>query len=101
MDEEDTLRRRALAEELEMMVDVDDDDCQNSDCKWTSFLFFGVKRNALFCRSWLPVEGEMRGIMIIIHGLNEHSGRYNYFARQLISNNFGVYAVDWIDFNTH
>ncbi|KAL5697574.1 acylglycerol lipase [Ranunculus cassubicifolius] len=96
MDEEDTLRRRGLAEELEMINGSVVDDEKNS-CKWNSFLFFGVRRNALFCRSWLPVNGgEIRGIMIIIHGLNEHSGRYNYFARQLTSNNFGVYAVDWI-----
>ncbi|CAA3028116.1 caffeoylshikimate esterase [Olea europaea subsp. europaea] len=37
-----------------------------------------------------------RGILIIIHGLNEHSGRYSNFAKQLISCNFGVYAMDWI-----
>ncbi|MFS7909132.1 putative 2-acylglycerol O-acyltransferase [Helianthus anomalus] len=37
-----------------------------------------------------------RGILIIIHGLNEHSGRYADFARQLNSCNFGVYAMDWI-----
>ncbi|KAF5936145.1 hypothetical protein HYC85_027274 [Camellia sinensis] len=36
------------------------------------------------------------GIMVIIHGLNEHSGRYAHFARQLTSCNFGVYAMDWI-----
>ncbi|CAL5336278.1 unnamed protein product [Camellia sinensis] len=34
--------------------------------------------------------------MVIIHGLNEHSGRYADFARQLNSCNFGVYAMDWI-----
>ncbi|XP_021729212.1 uncharacterized protein LOC110696240 isoform X2 [Chenopodium quinoa] len=36
------------------------------------------------------------GIIIIIHGLNEHGGRYAHFARQLTSRNFGVYAMDWI-----
>ncbi|URE49014.1 Monoglyceride lipase [Musa troglodytarum] len=35
-------------------------------------------------------------IMVIIHGLNEHSGRYSYFAKQLMACNFGVYAMDWI-----
>ncbi|GMP94941.1 hypothetical protein CsSME_00044191 [Camellia sinensis var. sinensis] len=34
--------------------------------------------------------------MVVIHGLNEHSGRYADFARQLNSCNFGVYAMDWI-----
>ncbi|KAK4419934.1 hypothetical protein Salat_2406300 [Sesamum alatum] len=89
-DEEDTMRRRALAEAIEMVTEDD------SGCKWTTSLFFGVKRNALFCRSWFPVSGEVKGILIIIHGLNEHSGRYSHFAKQLISCNFGVYAMDWI-----
>ncbi|XP_059657159.1 uncharacterized protein LOC132303765 [Cornus florida] len=92
-DEEDTLRRRALAEGLEMVVETDDG---TSVCQWSTSLFIGVKRNALFCRSWFPVNGEMKGIMIIIHGLNEHSGRYSHFAKQLTSCNFGVYAMDWI-----
>nr|DAD44623.1 TPA_asm: hypothetical protein HUJ06_002853 [Nelumbo nucifera] len=39
---------------------------------------------------------EVRGIVIIIHGLNEHGGRYAHFARQLTSRKFGVYAMDWI-----
>ncbi|KAL7122022.1 hypothetical protein ACP275_01G019800 [Erythranthe tilingii] len=89
-DEEDTLRRRALAEAIDMVAD------DNSRCQWTTSLFFGVRRNALFCRSWLPVYGEIKGILIIIHGLNEHSGRYTHFAKELVSCNFGVYAMDWI-----
>jgi alpha-beta hydrolase superfamily lysophospholipase len=37
-----------------------------------------------------------RGILVIIHGLNEHSGRYLHFAEQLTACGFGVYAMDWI-----
>ncbi|PIN24706.1 Lysophospholipase [Handroanthus impetiginosus] len=68
----------------------------NLGCQWTTSLFVGVKRNALFCRSWFPFSGDLKGILIIIHGLNEHSGRYTHFAKQLISCHFGVYAMDWI-----
>ncbi|XP_073055337.1 uncharacterized protein [Primulina eburnea] len=93
-DEEDTLRRRALAEAVEMVTDDIDD--INSRCQWTTSLFFGDRQNALFCRSWFPASGDLRGILIIIHGLNEHSGRYAYFAKQLVSCNFGVYAMDWM-----
>ncbi|GKV03450.1 hypothetical protein SLEP1_g15744 [Rubroshorea leprosula] len=92
-DEEDTLRRRALAEDLDMGFETGDGEIR---CRWSTSLFFGVRRNALFCRSWFPVTGELKGILIIIHGLNEHSGRYAQFARQLNSCNFGVYAMDWI-----
>ncbi|KAF4363242.1 hypothetical protein CsatB_007597 [Cannabis sativa] len=90
---EDTLRRRSLAEGLDMSFDYGNEEGR---CRWNSSLFFGVRRNALFSRSWVPASGEMKGILIIIHGLNEHSGRYVQFAKQLNSCNFGVYAMDWI-----
>ncbi|KZV37204.1 monoglyceride lipase-like [Dorcoceras hygrometricum] len=80
-DEEDTLRRRALAEAVKMVTeDIDD---VNSRCQWTTSLFFGDRQNALFCRSWFPVSGDL-------------NGRYAYFAKQLVSCNFGVYAMDWM-----
>ncbi|KMT18070.1 hypothetical protein BVRB_2g032620 [Beta vulgaris subsp. vulgaris] len=96
-EEEDTIRRRAFAEALKMVPDGGEEEerefCRN--CRWKTSLFCGVRRNALFCRSWFPVSGNPKGIIIVIHGLNEHGGRYTHFARQLISRNFGVYAMDW------
>ncbi|KAI9191631.1 hypothetical protein LWI28_011150 [Acer negundo] len=92
-EEEDTMRRRALAEDVDMGIETDDREVR---CQRTTSLFFGVRSNALFCRSWFPVTGELKGILIIIHGLNEHSGRYSQFAKQLNSCNFRVYAMDWI-----
>ncbi|KAK9099058.1 hypothetical protein Syun_026103 [Stephania yunnanensis] len=85
-DEEDALRRRALAEGLDM----------GNGCVCGTSLSFGTRRNALFCRNWMPISGELKGILIIIHGLNEHGGRYAQFARQLTYQNFGVYAMDWV-----
>eukprot|EP00262_Sarcandra_glabra_P014983 TRINITY_DN4531_c0_g1_i1.p1 TRINITY_DN4531_c0_g1~~TRINITY_DN4531_c0_g1_i1.p1 ORF type:complete len:385 (-),score=48.67 TRINITY_DN4531_c0_g1_i1:202-1356(-) len=87
-EEADASRRRALAEGLEMD--------NEGVYRWSTEVFYGPRRNALFSRSWVPVSGEIKGIMIIIHGLNEHSGRYAYFARQLTTCSFGVYAMDWI-----
>ncbi|XP_077217961.1 alpha/beta-Hydrolases superfamily protein [Tasmannia lanceolata] len=94
-EEEDVLRRRALAEGLEMVSWMDDDD-ESQVCRSGTSIFFGSRRNALFSRSWIPVSGDIKGMLIIIHGLNEHSGRYAQFARQLTGCNFGVYAMDWI-----
>ncbi|CAL0327308.1 unnamed protein product [Lupinus luteus] len=88
-EEEDTCRRRALAQDVGMGPD---DRC----CRWNTSIFYGLRNNALFCRSWFPVTGHLKGILIIIHGLNEHGGRYADFARQLTSCHFGVYAMDWI-----
>ncbi|KAG8491281.1 hypothetical protein CXB51_014538 [Gossypium anomalum] len=92
-EEEDTLRRRALAEGWDMGFETADGEVR---CRWGTSLFFGARRNALFCRSWLPAVVELKGILIIIHGLNEHSGRYTQFAKQLTSCRYGVYAMDWI-----
>uniref|UniRef100_J3KXD0 Serine aminopeptidase S33 domain-containing protein n=2 Tax=Oryza brachyantha TaxID=4533 RepID=J3KXD0_ORYBR len=65
--------------------------------RWETFVVAGARRNALFCRAWAPAAAaETRGILVIIHGLNEHSGRYLHFAEQLTSCGFGVYAMDWI-----
>ncbi|KAG7608899.1 Alpha/Beta hydrolase fold [Arabidopsis suecica] len=86
LEEEDTARRRSLAEGVEMA----------GDGEISCSLFYGRRGNALFSRSWLPISGELRGILIIIHGLNEHSGRYSQFAKQLNASNLGVYAMDWI-----
>ncbi|TKW14011.1 hypothetical protein SEVIR_5G139100v4 [Setaria viridis] len=92
VEEEDVRRRRALAEEVAMAEDAAAEQGTRSD----TFLVAGARRNALFCRLWAPASKEMRGILVIIHGLNEHSGRYLHFAEQLTACGFGVYAMDWI-----
>lgn len=92
-EEEDVSRRRSLAEEVEMVPPTA---YGSGPCRWSTSLFFGSRSNSLFSRSWFPPSGEMKGILIIIHGLNEHGGRYAPFAMQLTSCNFGVYAMDWI-----
>ncbi|URE49006.1 Monoglyceride lipase [Musa troglodytarum] len=94
-EEEDARRRRALAEEVEMVPESAESE-EGGACRWRTFDFVGPRRRVLFCRSWLPASGDLRCIMVIIHGLNEHSGRYSYFAKQLMACNFGVYAMDWI-----
>ncbi|XP_020587851.1 uncharacterized protein LOC110029764 [Phalaenopsis equestris] len=90
-EEEDAKRRRALAEQVEMVFPLN-----GARCLCESFVVMGTKRNALFCRSWVPATGNMKAILLIIHGLNEHSGRYAHFASQLTSCGFGVFAMDWI-----
>ncbi|OEL26623.1 Monoglyceride lipase [Dichanthelium oligosanthes] len=91
-EEEDVRRRRALAEEVAMAEGAG----AGQGTRWDTFLVAGARRNALFCRLWAPATKEMRGILVIIHGLNEHSGRYLHFAEQLTACGFGVYAMDWI-----
>jgi acylglycerol lipase len=55
--------------------------------------FINQKGLHIFYRNWVP-EGQPKGIVLIIHGLNSHSGYYLDFATQLKENGFEVYAMD-------
>lgn len=40
------------------------------------------------------VDGEMKALVVIVHGLAEHLGRYNYAVEQLNQAGYGVYRLD-------
>lgn len=46
----------------------------------------------IFSRSW--VADDSKAVMVIAHGMAEHSGRYDHFARFLAENGFAVYMND-------
>lgn len=47
----------------------------------------------LFTRRWNP-KGEPKAVLLIVHGMGEHSARYSEFARFLTDNNYAVFAYD-------
>lgn len=47
----------------------------------------------LFCQAWLP-DVETRAVVLLVHGLGEHSSRYQHFAEHLTSRGFAVYTLD-------
>ena len=53
----------------------------------------GFKDQELFCNVWDKVENP-EGVLLIVHGMQEHSGRYKDFASYLNQNNIIVYATD-------
>jgi acylglycerol lipase len=55
--------------------------------------FRNKRAQNIFYRNWKNGY-DPKGIMIIIHGLNSHSGYYENFALQLNKNNYEVYAID-------
>src|SRR5215204_2979541 len=55
--------------------------------------FEGVGGLNIFTRSWQP-EGKARGVVVIVHGFNSHSGQYLWTAEQFASNGLAVYALD-------
>ena len=48
---------------------------------------------ALFCRSWFPAEPVVASVLLI-HGLGEHSGRYQHVAEFFLQSGFAVFAID-------
>ena len=46
----------------------------------------------IFSRSW--VGESPAAVLVLVHGMAEHSGRYGHFARFLAENGFAVYAND-------
>jgi acylglycerol lipase len=55
--------------------------------------FEGVGGIKIATRSWQP-EGTVRGIMILVHGFNSHSGYMVWPAEQFAANGFAAYALD-------
>ncbi|CAL5064519.1 unnamed protein product [Urochloa decumbens] len=60
-------------------------------------VFETARGDALFTQSWTPAAADrVKGVVVLLHGLNEHSGRYSHFAKLLNHQGLKVYAMDWI-----
>ncbi len=58
--------------------------------------FFKGVRDAEICyQCWLP-EGEPRAVLLIVHGLAEHCGRYANVVDHFVPQGYAVYGVDHI-----
>lgn len=55
--------------------------------------FSGLEDLEIYYQSWVP-EGDLRAILIIVHGFGEHSGRYMNVINTLIPENIAIYALD-------
>lgn len=55
--------------------------------------FSGVAGIPVFRRSWRP-KGPCRGVLVLAHGMSEHSGRYDPVARFLAARGVAVHALD-------
>lgn len=53
----------------------------------------GKDGNQIFFRCWRPA-GTPSALVVICHGVNSHSGQYDWTARQLVDKGFAVYALD-------
>lgn len=61
---------------------------------WTVEQVTGASGNALATRLW-PASGRRKlASVLIVHGLGEHSGRYDHVARRLAANGIDVHGFD-------
>ncbi len=47
----------------------------------------------IYTQAWLP-DGNLRGVVIVVHGLGEHSGRYAHVAAAFNAAGFALYGLD-------
>ncbi len=55
--------------------------------------FTGIGGHLLRGRWWLP-EGESRAVVVLVHGLKDHSARYEYVGCWLAAHGYATYAFD-------
>lgn len=48
---------------------------------------------SLYWQAWRPDDAES-GVMVLVHGHGEHSGRYDYTVQRLVANGFSVFTYD-------
>jgi acylglycerol lipase len=63
-----------------------------SDIDYSEYLFKIADHSELYTRSWRPIDSI--GVIVIVHGYAEHSGRYEWAALQLVDRGFAIYTFD-------
>ncbi|KAJ9552787.1 hypothetical protein OSB04_016832 [Centaurea solstitialis] len=76
-------------------------------CRRDFSLFVTPRGETMFTQSWtlfllkpvfgvVPIAFRKWALVVLLHGLNEHSGRYDEFAKQLNAQGYKVYGMDWV-----
>jgi acylglycerol lipase len=55
--------------------------------------FKGLRDANIYFQSWLP-ESEPKAVLLIVHGLAEHSGRYRNVADHFVPLGYAVFGID-------
>ena len=57
--------------------------------------FKGARNANIYYQAWLP-EGDARAVLILVHGLGEHSGRYMNVVNHFVPLGYALYGLDHI-----
>ena len=55
--------------------------------------FNGVRNANIFYQAWLP-EGNVKAVLLVVHGLGEHCGRYMNVVNHFVPLGYAVYGLD-------
>jgi len=53
----------------------------------------GPRGSKIFYQAWLP-PGDPKAVLLVVHGLGEHSGRYGNVVNYFVPRGYAVYALD-------
>ena len=56
--------------------------------------FGGVLGRRIFWRSWTPDDAPARAVVVLVHGLGEHSGRYDHVVARLLGEGYAIHTLD-------
>lgn len=56
--------------------------------------FKGVRDADIYYQCWLPGDDDPRAVLLIVHGLGEHSGRYMNVVEHFVPLGYAVYGFD-------
>lgn len=57
--------------------------------------FKGIRDAEIYYQGWSP-NGDPKGVLIVVHGLAEHCGRYMNFVNHFVPLGYAVYGMDHI-----
>ena len=59
----------------------------------TDYIWLASGRRQVYAQSWLP-DNPPKGMICLVHGLGEHSGRYARWAELFVKAGYGMLALD-------
>jgi acylglycerol lipase len=59
----------------------------------TEGTFKGVRGSNLYYQAWLP-DGDVKAVLLIVHGIGEHSGRYMNVVNHFVPLGYAAYSYD-------
>jgi acylglycerol lipase len=61
--------------------------------KHTEGKFKGVREANIYYQGWLP-DGEVKGVLFLVHGLGEHCCRYENHVNYFVPKGYAIYGLD-------